>query len=326
MKKQLFLLLFVSLSTLAFSQKKVAVYAPEEYNSGFDTQTKEFVVGEFIRAINKSSEYIAVNRSKEFEQGISSERSYQNSGLVDEKEIAQLGKESGVSYVCVVVFRRVLGERNIEARLIDVTRADVIASDNRPINYSNATTLQNDAAAIAKTLMNGGIAVKSENEMLTSKGFNIYINDSKLVNELDARRLFRNSKAIDYYDKGMMIYHSEFWNNNGDKGLPVLELFGVLGLTIGGVVAGICYPIAAMDEGKRTEEDLESLRNIGGLGLKIAITGAALCLLNNGVKAYGKMQIRKAVNAYNNGTLYSHNSLELKYGFMGNGLFLSLNF
>ena len=64
----------------------------------------------------------------------------------------------------------------------------------------------------------------------------------------------------------------------------------------------------------------------GRAGLGIAALGGVCLLIRAGVLFYGKSQIRKAVNLYNNGALYSQNAIEMQYGFSGNGIFLTLSF
>ena len=298
MKKILYLIIFTSITLLASGQTKVAVYAPEENNSGFDRDTKEFVVGEFVRAINQSGTYIAVNRSKEFNSGISSENSYQYSGMVNEKEIAQLGKRSGASLVCVVVFRKVLGDLNIEARLIDVEREDIVASDNRVIINPSASTLKNDAEAIAKTILgtsgNNQTPVRSASDVLMyDKGAKSKVAGYNNGNWGDLsvkdvkNRIINCPVAYQLYNKGYNI----------KKRWRIAELS-----ILGAGVVGAFF----------TEGD--------------AILLAVLPVLVTECIAVpiGKSKIKKAVNTYNNqcGT----SNLTLRMGVSPSGLGLTLNF
>lgn len=165
-------------------------------------------------------------------------------------------------------------------------------------------------------------------EALDADGFDVYKN-GRIIGEREARSLFANSKASSYYDRGMSIYHSEFWNNNGGKGLSSLELLGGISLVVGGFMAFFCYLNAYSEENSSHSdnyaESVEKSKQNAQLGLKIAAVGGAVLLVGIGVKSYGKIQIRKAVNMYNNGALYTQNAIEMNYGFTGNGVFLSLN-
>lgn len=74
------------------------------------------------------------------------------------------------------------------------------------------------------------------------------------------------------------------------------------------------------------EGDSEALAASGAAGLGIAAVGGVCLLIRACVLMYGKAQVRKAVNLYNNGALYSQNAIEMKYGVTGNGVYLSFNF
>ena len=310
-------------SMLSFGQTKVAVYAPEENISGFDKETKEFVVGEFVRAINQSSRYTAVNRSKEFEKVISSERIYQHSGLVDEKEISKLGKGSGASLVCVVVFRKVHGDRNIEARLIDVEREEVVVSDNRVIKNLDATSLKFDATAMAKTIIEGGnnrqtVYIRSYNEQLIfdkNSGSKIsgYRNGSwqTLSRDEVMKRLSTCPEAYQLYNSGIDIRSS--WRN----------WEGWIGLA-GLVSAGICNIGWMLDE-----EDGNMYRSDSQWKTPMIISAAipiAFIIVTEFISVpIGNAKIKKAAKTYNESPYIGEN-LEFKMGFSPCGIGLTMNF
>lgn len=74
------------------------------------------------------------------------------------------------------------------------------------------------------------------------------------------------------------------------------------------------------------EGDSEALKSTGVAGLGIAAVGGVCLLIRAGVLMYGKAQVRKAVNLYNNGALYSNNGIDMEYGFTGTGVYLSFKF
>lgn len=318
MKKIVLSIILASIAFVSLGQTKVAVYAPEENASGFDKETKEFVVGEFVRAINQSPQYTAVNRSKEFESGISNENSYQHSGLVNEKEIAQLGKRSGASLVCVVVFRRVLGERNIEARLIDVEREEITISDNRIIKNLDATSLMNDAVAMAKTIIEGGsnrqtVYIRSYNEQLIfdkNSGSKIsgYRNGSwqTLSSDEVRRRLSTCPEAYQLYNSGLEIRSS--WRN----------WEGWIGLA-GMISATICHTGWLLDD-YRSDSQWKTPMIISA-----AIPIAFIIVTEFISVPIGNAKIKKAIKKYNDSPYIGEN-LELKLGFTQYGIGLTLNF
>ena len=322
MKKIILFLLFAGVTIFSFGQTKVAVYAPEENASGFDKETKDFVVGEFVRAINQSPQYIAVNRSREFEAGISSESSYQHSGLVNEKEIAQLGKRSGASLVCVVVFRRVLGDLNIEARLIDVVREEITVSDNRIIKNLDATSLMNDAAAMSKTIIEGGnnnrqtVYVRSYNDQLIfdksseSKlsGYRNGVWESLSKYEVQSR-LSTCPEAYQLYNSGFSI--RENWRD----GETIVVVSG-LGFALSSTLLWM------------NDTDFEFNRDSPWAtvtGILIGIPIAYVLVTEIIAVPLGNYKIKKAVRKYNESPYIGEN-LELRMGLAPYGIGLTLNF
>lgn len=315
MKKIVLLFVFASITLFSFGQTKVAVYAPEESASGFDKETKDFVVGEFVRVINQSPKYTAVNRSKEFESGISNENSYQHSGMVNEKEIAQLGKRSGASLVCVIVFRRVLGDRNIEARLIDVEREEITVSDNRIIKNLDATSLMNDAAAMAKTIIEGGaskqtVYIRSYNEQLifdknSDSRISGYRNGSweSLSKYEVQRRMSTCPEAYQLYNSGYSI--REGWRDG-----EAIVIFGGLGLALSSTLLWM------------NDTDLEFNRDspwatVAGIMLGIPLV---YVLVTEFISVpIGNAKIKKAARKYNESPYIAEN-MELKMGLLHMGL------
>lgn len=219
MKKFLFYFALMCVASMASGQQRIAVYAQRENTSGFDQGTKDFVVAEFVKALN-GGQYTAVNRDGEFAEATSKELEYQQSGIVSDKQIARLGKQSGVTLVCVISFRKVLGEQNIEARIIDVETAEIVNLENRTVNQASVTTLKNDIVAIAKTLLGekgiGRPTVSSNNEMLMFDkrydsriaGYNENNGDWTRVYEDDAlSRMSQNPEAYQLYVSGMGMIH-----------------------------------------------------------------------------------------------------------------------
>ena len=123
--------MMVTLSLSAMAQKRVAVYV-----DGEDATLTIYVTSEMVKTISQSRNYTAVNRSDDFSKQLQNERFYQQSGMVDDKQIARLGKESGVEYVCAIKITKTAShEYSIEARLIDVETSDIKASDRRSAKY-----------------------------------------------------------------------------------------------------------------------------------------------------------------------------------------------
>lgn len=122
MKKLLVLFfLFSSLVTFA-QQKKVAIYVVgnDDINS--------IISDHLMDRIANDGKYIVVERTASFLRELLKEQSYQHSGAVDDNELVRLGEQFGVDYVCVAKANNTWGHKYISVRMIDVERAEVIAT------------------------------------------------------------------------------------------------------------------------------------------------------------------------------------------------------
>ena len=122
MKKLLVLFfLFSSLVTFA-QQKKVAIYVVgnDDINS--------IISDHLMDRIANDGKYIVVERTASFLRELLKEQSYQHSGAVDDTELVRLGEQFGVDYVCVAKANNIWGQKYISVRMIDVERAEVIAT------------------------------------------------------------------------------------------------------------------------------------------------------------------------------------------------------
>ena len=116
----LIMILAISLTIYA-QQKKVAVYM-----TGEDSGVNKVLGDQLVAAFARSGKYVAVERTASFLAELGKEHSYQRSGAVSDNEIAALGVQFGVNYVCVADISEVFGEKYISARLIDVKTAEIV--------------------------------------------------------------------------------------------------------------------------------------------------------------------------------------------------------
>lgn len=150
-------------------------------------------------------------------------------------------------------------------------------------------------------------------EALAADGYEVFRNDVKL-SEKSVRSLLANSQAYMFYDRGVRMKNSVF----NENGIPISSI------VLGGILAGFGKFMGFMlDE---DDPDRGPVVKAGNVGVGIMAFGGAWLLARIGVNTFGKAQIRKAVNMYNNGALYSQNAIEMQYGFSGNGVFLTLSF
>lgn len=165
MKKILIILLSLLSLTMFAQQKKVAVYV-----TGNDPINS--IMGDhLVDGIAHDGKYIAVERTASFLDELVKEQSYQQTGAVDDNEISRLGKQFGVDYVCVATPFDVWGEKYISARMIDVERAEVIATSSANGKMENSTQF----LAILNTLTNGLLKSFEQSKMADAKKVAVYV-------------------------------------------------------------------------------------------------------------------------------------------------------
>ena len=155
----IFILLMLSLSSMAFAQKKVAVYV-----TGNDDGINKVLGDKLVDAFVKHGRYTAIERTHNFLAELSKEQSYQRSGAVSDDEISELGKQFGVDYVCVADVYSVFGENYVSARLIDVETVEIINSTNVHSTMNN----MDDLTKVSNTITTA-LTSKTTKEMLEEK-------------------------------------------------------------------------------------------------------------------------------------------------------------
>jgi TolB-like protein len=143
-----FFLLCVANTIYSQSKQRIAVYV-----TGGTDGDNNVLTAKLKSVITDSRNYEAVERTVEFLQQLRKEQKYQRSGNVDDNDIARLGKESGVQYVCVAELMPVQGGNFVTARLIDVEKASVVASADGADKISNLPSLMSMSESIAGQLI-----------------------------------------------------------------------------------------------------------------------------------------------------------------------------
>ena len=206
MRKLLILLLSAISLTAVAQQKKVAVYVTGE-QSGI---TK--VLGDqLVAAFAKSGKYAAVERTNSFLAELSKEQSYQRSGAVSDNDIAHLGVQFGVNYVCVADMSDVFGEKYISARLIDVETAVIINAHNVSGAMANMDDCLKMAGEIASKLSDKTIAEQLKEELARQKEA---ARQAELARQREARRQELLSQGL--VDLGLPS--GTLWKNSNEGG------------------------------------------------------------------------------------------------------------
>lgn len=162
-------LCFIILSALSLTvyaqKKKVAVYVTG------DDPINSIMGDHLVDGIAHDGKYIAVERTASFLNELVKEQTYQQTGAVDDSELSRLGKLFGVDYVCVATPFDVWGEKYISARMIDVERAEVIATSSANGKIENSTQF----LALLSTLTKGLLQSFEQSKLADAKKVAVYV-------------------------------------------------------------------------------------------------------------------------------------------------------
>ena len=116
----------------------VAVYMAGEEPKGAIGSHRILGV-ELEKAISRSKNYIAVNRTDEILKMLTKEHEYTRSGEVDDAQIKKIGKQFGAQYLCIVEINAANRGYYLAAQLVDVESARIIntsSAGSRMENYN----------------------------------------------------------------------------------------------------------------------------------------------------------------------------------------------
>lgn len=146
--KRFIVVVLMVLSLTAAAQKKVAVYV-----TGNDP-VNDIVGSHLVDGLAHNGKYTAVERTASFLNAMSKEHKYERDGSVDDDEIAKLGKQFSVQYVCVASVHNVWKkDKYITARIIDVETAEVVASGSSTGLVVTSADLVNAMKGLSSSLL-----------------------------------------------------------------------------------------------------------------------------------------------------------------------------
>ncbi|MDE5567265.1 MAG: hypothetical protein K2J12_02360 [Muribaculaceae bacterium] len=147
------LLLAVSFTTVDGQnnnfKQKLAVYMIGDIDEAY----KKVIGSKMVSEIAASPDYIAIERTNDFLNAISSEQDYQVSGNVSDSQIAKIGQQFGVRYVAVVDANELLDEIFVSSRLIDVQSAVIVYSFDTSSPVQNMNHLVSLSQKVAEGLI-----------------------------------------------------------------------------------------------------------------------------------------------------------------------------
>ncbi len=140
------------------AQETVAVYVTGDEKPA----VKKVFGSKFVAAIVNRGEYRAVERTDSFLEQLSKETTYQQSGLVSDSKISQIGKMLGADMVCAIDISNVFGEKYISAKLISTETAEVLKVRDVSDNWDDLTGLATVAEDLAAELVGAKKTAKKD--------------------------------------------------------------------------------------------------------------------------------------------------------------------
>ena len=160
------------------------------------------------------------------------------------------------------------------------------------------------------------VAVSDSTGKLVAKGSKIFMN-SKQLDEIEIRRLFANTNALNIYNEGVK-------KNNAGTALIVIGT----GIVAGGAVlalAGGFYDEERQYTGWVHNYTAEKKWSFGAkIGVPLMAVGGLCVIVGVPIKLSGKTNIHDAVDAFNYRNMPT--GAKLNIGVTGNGFGLVLNF
>lgn len=166
----LVLALIFSLTATAQQKARVAIYM-----TGNDP-INEIVSNRLMHDLKMSEKYSPIERSAEFLAAIAKEQSFERSGEVDYEQIAALGKQFGLRYVCVgSIFDVWQSQKYFTVRIIDVNSARIIRSF---FSFGTFNSEKNELMRVLDYLslnMNDVLDAPLSNDMLDFPKIAVYV-------------------------------------------------------------------------------------------------------------------------------------------------------
>lgn len=263
--KKIVLIMMICLPMMVMAQKKVAVYVTSDDN-GIDNTTKGIIGGELVRAIVKTQKYQAVERTADFLKQINKEQEYQHSGTVDDEQISALGKQFGVDYVCVANVMPFRDKVYMQARLIDVETATVLAIARETSSMSDIEEIIAASEVVANVLINPDGTSMSHTEKTTKRNeqtqesdmYEQITNEGEIIHYSAKERkkgghLEYSCGGVEMNSKDLMVYLSKtctpaYSQYNIGRNC-IITGWVLLGVGVSTTVSGLFFNFTAMGMG-----------------------------------------------------------------------------
>ena len=142
--------------------------------------------------LTESGRYEVLTNRKDFAAVQSEEAEFQESGLVDDKELLQLGKALGADYACYVEINEIFGTYDIVCNFTDLNKGTLVGTFSQS---AKAETLVDAARELARSIAKGrDVTAGSRKSFITMKKF--YLNEYGDVVDYDIG--IRDEEAMTY--------------------------------------------------------------------------------------------------------------------------------
>lgn len=173
--KKLFVIFLLIVPFVLSAQTKVAVYVTA--TETVPKATKKIIGSEVVAAFVATKEYNAIERTVEFLTEISKEQDYQRGGNVDDGQICELGRQFGVDLVCVTDITKFQEKFYVQARLIDVEKAIVLATAREISQLEDLDGIMKIASSLAQTLISSDVSYVLKVENTQSVPLEIFVSN-----------------------------------------------------------------------------------------------------------------------------------------------------
>ena len=171
--KKIFVILCLIIPFVLSAQTKVAVYVTA--TETVPKETKKIIGSEVVAAFVATKEYNAIERTTEFLNEITKEQDYQRGGNVDDSQICELGRQFGVDLVCVTDITKFQDKFYVQARLIDVEKAIVLATAREIAQLEKLDDIMKLASTLAQSLISADVSYVLKVENTQSVPIEIFV-------------------------------------------------------------------------------------------------------------------------------------------------------
>ncbi len=273
MKKTIFLLLAILSASLTCGQdkQKLAVYVTA--SDGVMEETRKIIGSELVAAIALNDKYSAVERTSEFLTELGKEQGYQRTGNVDDSQISKLGKQFGVSVVCIAEITPYDKAYYIQARFINVENALIMSTARVTSNLRGLDEVVRTAESLATKL------IGSDNLQ----------GNAKKEPELSYKKLsYDEFKAISKKER-LNLLQGNILAQSAYKSYKSKKVTGwmLMGAGATALIIGATIPLEELEPEKDFGKDYGTINGIlAGGGGAVMLSGAIVLLSNSLKKTY----------------------------------------